>query len=89
MKDFKNSKELFNYLKPAFNVKIRILKNKKYFYIQIEDIWSYLKENIWVNKYGLTVSEMVNDIIHCDDMLLNNFLLNKLSLEQRESYFKS
>ncbi len=74
MKEFKNTKELYVYLKPAFLVKIRILKLLSYDYINSEDIWNYLRENIWVKSNNLTISEMVNDIIHADPKKIDNYV---------------
>lgn len=89
MEEFKSINDLYNFLKPAFNVKLRILDNKKYFYIKNEDIWNYLKENKWINNYDLTLAEMVNDIIHCDDNKLDKYLKEKISLSKRDLYFNS
>ena len=55
---------LFNSLRPAFLVKIRLMKKKKLDYIKMEDIWNYLRMNKWREKKELTISEMVSDIIH-------------------------
>ena len=55
-------------------VKIRILKLLSYDYINSEDIWNYLRENIWVKSNNLTISEMVNDIIHADPKKIDNYV---------------
>lgn len=64
--EFTTQYQLYQRLIPAFNVKKRLLKNSKYEYIQNEDIWKYLIENKWRQTYGLTLSEMVNDIINLE-----------------------
>lgn len=89
MDEFNNINDLYNFLKPAFNVKLRILNNKKYFYIKNEDIWNYLKESKWKKIYDLTLAQMVDDIIHCDDNKLDKYLKEKINLSKRNLYFNS
>ena len=67
MYEYKSQKELYNNLIPALNVKIRLLKNSNYNDITKKDIWNYLKINKWQNSINLTISEMVNYIIHADN----------------------
>ena len=64
--EFTSIKELYRKLIPAFNVKKRLIKNSKYQDITNENIWSYLVESKWKKSYGLTISDMVNDIITTD-----------------------
>ena len=68
-----------NLLSPALNVKLRLLRNRNYFYIKKEDIWSYLKETKWPYSRGLTIADMVNDIIHCDNQEIDLYLKEKIS----------
>ena len=67
MYEYKNQKELYKNLIPALNVKLRLLKKSNYNDITKKDIWNYLKNNKWINSINLTISEMVNDIIHADN----------------------
>lgn len=71
--------ELYNDLKGAFNVKLRLI-GKDYKHIKIIDIWDYLRINKWSKDKGLTLSEMVNDIIEVD--------IKKVDLFQREKISK-
>ena len=38
------------------------------------DIWNYLKISKWKNSINLTISEMVNDIIHADNKDIDIYL---------------
>ena len=67
MYEYKNQLELYQNLIPALNVKIRLLKKSNYNHITKKDIWNYLKNNKWSSSINLTISEMVNDIIHADN----------------------
>ncbi len=77
--EYQSLKELYNDLKGAFNVKLRLI-GEDYKYIKINDIWDYLRINKWSKDKGLTLSEMVNDIIEVD--------IKKVDLFQREKISK-
>ena len=64
--EYNNQKELYLALLPAFNVKKRLNSITKYPNIKNSDIWEYLAENKWRHTTGLTISDMVNDIIMLD-----------------------
>ena len=65
--------ELYNSLRGAFNVKLRMI-GKEYNNIKTIDIWNYLKINKWSGSKNLSISEMVNDIINVDITKVDNFL---------------
>ena len=77
MYEYKNQKELYQALIPAFNVKLRLLKDSNYDFIKRKDIWDYLKVNKWANSVNLTLAEMVNDIIHADNKDIDIYLKKK------------
>lgn len=79
MDNITNIQKLYEFLSPALNVKLRLLRNRNYFYIKKEDIWSYLKETKWPYSKGLTIADMVNDIIHCDNQEIDLYLKEKIS----------
>ena len=54
--DYSSEKELFNDLKGALKVKLRMIK-EKYDYISMLDIWNYLKLNKWRYDQNLTISK--------------------------------
>lgn len=70
MQEYKNEKELYQALIPAINVKLKLLKKSKINNIRKEDIWNYLKQTKWKNSTDLTLGEMVQDIIHTDNIEL-------------------
>jgi len=83
MNEYTSQKELFNSLIPAFNVKLRII-NKDYDYITKNDIWNYLKINKWCKDVGLTISEMVDDIIMVDIDKVDRFLKEYIKKQERK-----
>lgn len=64
--EFTSQYQLYKKLLPVFNIKHRLLAYKKINEITNEDIWKYLIETKWKKTYGLTLGEMVNDIINLD-----------------------
>ena len=78
MYEYKSQKELFTNLIPAMNVKLRLLKKSKFNDITKEDIWNYLKVTKWRYDIDLSLSDMVNDIIHTDNLdIVNYYKKNK------------
>ena len=73
--NYKSQEELFHSLKGAFDVKLRMI-DKNFNHIKMIDIWNYLKITKWSKDIGLTVSEMVNDIIDVNVELVDNFIKN-------------
>ncbi len=82
MEEYSSLKELYLRLKPAFSVKQR-LNSQKYPYIKNEDIWNYLSINKWKTANDLSISEMVDDIIHVDITNVDNYLKEKLKNSER------
>ena len=82
MEEYSSLKELYLRLKPAFSVKQR-LNSQKYPYIKNEDIWNYLSINKWKTANDLSISDMVDDIIHVDITNVDNYLKEKLKNSER------
>lgn len=80
--EYNSQEELFNSLKGAFNVKLRMIKGE-YDYINSVDIWNYLKINKWCKDKNLSLSEMVNDIIDVDIEKVDVFLKKHIKEENR------
>ena len=81
--EYKTEKELYNSLKGAFNVKLRMIKDN-YEYIKMIDIWNYLKINKWCKDKNLSLSEMVNDIITVEIEKVDMFLKKQIKNEERK-----
>lgn len=84
---FNSQEELYDRVKPALNAKLQELHRLGFSYITIDDIWNYLKESKWKNGKDLTLSDIVSNIIHVDNKMLDEFLKGKLSKTRRSEYF--
>ena len=67
-------KKLFNRVKPALKSKIKELKRLGINNISEEFLFDYLKKNIWNQKEKLTLGDLVNDILMCDNNAFIEFL---------------
>lgn len=84
MDGFNSVEELYQRLLPALKSKSKELKRIGLGFIKENDIWNYLKNNIWCKKDNLTLDEMVNDILMSSNQSLEDYLKNKL-INKRES----
>ena len=85
--EYKSQKDLYMNLVPALNVKVKLLKRNNYKNITREDIWNYLKEIRWIKSKGLSLAEMVSDVLNTEDAYIDNYLRHKLNLNTRSVYF--
>ena len=81
--EYRSQEELFKSLRGAFHVKLRMIKDG-YDYINMIDIWNYLKINKWCKDKNLGLSEMVNDIIDVDITKVDIFVKEYLKKEVRK-----
>ncbi len=79
--EFNNVTELYNRLLPALRSKVTELKNNGYDYLNVNDVWNYLKDTRWQNSHNLTLSDMVSDILYSDNELIDAYF--KLHLRDR------
>ena len=72
---FSSLEELYNRLKPALKTKVDELSRIK-FNIKENDIWKYLTKTKWTTASGLSLYQMVDDIMNVDLLELNEFINN-------------
>lgn len=75
---FNSVEELYKRVYPALTTKKYELNRLGYNYIKQKDIWNYLKENKWKNSRGLTLSEMVDNILNCDNKKIEKYIKEEL-----------
>lgn len=73
---FNTKEELYLRIKPALSAKLQELRRLNYSKIREEDIWEYLTSIKWSKAKGLMLSDIVSDIIHVDNIKLNNYVEN-------------
>lgn len=77
--EFNSIKELYERLEPALNAKVLELKRQHIHYVKKEDIWNYLKIKKWTDAKNLLLHEMVDDILNCDIVFLEDYVKENMS----------
>jgi hypothetical protein len=72
-----NKVDLYKRLLPALRCKTRELEKYYYKKIRNEDIWNYLLKNKWGNVTGLSLSEMVDDILNLNNDIFKDYIFSK------------
>lgn len=83
MDGFSNLKELFDRVKPALKSKVKDLKRIGINYVTEIDVWNYLKINYWCKKPGLTLGDIVNDIMTVSNEELENYVQSIMIKEKK------
>lgn len=86
--EFHSLEELYSRLKPALNTKKEEMRRSGFSYIKEEDVWNYLKEIKWKTAIDLNLYQMVSDVLNTDNILIDNYLKEKLNLSNRKIYFE-
>lgn len=84
---FETLEELYKRIKPALITKKNEMHRDGYIYIKEEDIWNYLKEIKWKDAKGLSLYDMTSDILNTDNIIIDNYLKEKLNLRNRNVHF--
>lgn len=84
---FSSLEELYQRLLPALKTKKSEMHRQGFNYIKEEDIWNFFKETKWKKAVELSLSVMVNDVLNIDNILIDNYLKNKMRNENRVVYF--
>ena len=79
MDGFKSQEELYKKVTPALKSKVKDLTRRGIDYIFVEDIWNYLKNNVWCKKNNLTLGEIVNDIMTVPNRTLEDYVHDLMS----------
>lgn len=85
--EFTTLEQLYKRIKPALTAKANEMRMQGYNYIKEEDIWNYLKEVKWINSKNLLLFEMVRDILNAENSMIDDYLREKLNLNNRKIYF--
>ncbi len=86
---FNSLEELYQRITPALTTKKQEMIRNGFKYIKEEDIWNYLKEIKWKNSKDLSLYDMVSDVLNSDDIIIDDYLKQKLSTTNRAVYFNT
>lgn len=85
---FNSLEELYERLLPALRTKKEEMKRNGFSYIKEEDIWNYLKIHKWKTSRGLTLYDMVNDVLNTEDMFIDDYLKNEIQNMKRKKHLE-
>lgn len=80
--NIKSQKELFERVKPALRCKKHEMMAEGIEYVSEIDIWDYNKTNKWKEQQGLTLFQVVDDILNTPNKVYKNYVLNKLNTKE-------
>ena len=80
--DIKSQKELFIRIKPALRCKKHELMASGIDFVSEIDIWNYNKNNIWKNIKGLTLYEIVDDVLNTPNEEYKRYVIDKLNTKE-------
>lgn len=82
---FNSLEDLYNRIKPALKSKLKELYNLDKIYIKENDIFEYLTETKWNDSNNLTLDEMVDNILYCDNEKLDEYVQRKIIKENYDN----
>ena len=75
---FNSLNDLKKRLIPAMETKVNEMKRNNVNYINVEDIWDYLRQYKWNKSKDLTLSKCVDDILNTGDNEYKKYIQNKM-----------
>lgn len=81
--NFNSLQELYDRIKPALLTKKEEMRRVGIDYVKEEDIWNYFKETKWVKATDLSLYQMVSDVLNTDNILIEDYLKQKIRREVR------
>ena len=81
---FNSKEELYKMIEPALDAKKSELNRLGYRYIHKNDIWNYLILTKWSKGHDLELSDIVSDILNCDNRLLDKYFKERVSNQNIE-----
>lgn len=76
--EFTSVLDLKAHIKPALDSKVKEMQRKNIKYVNQDDIFEYLRNNVWPLKNNLTLYNIVDDILNTDNEIFCNYVVNKL-----------
>lgn len=77
--EFKSVTELYKRVEPALYSKVKELKGLGFKYISEKDIWNYLVTYNWKDKKNLQLSDLISDILYCDNNKVNEYVMSQIN----------
>ena len=86
---FQTEQELYHHVMPALRAKCMDFKRHQMPYIKEEDIWNYLKDQVWSQQKNLELYHIVHDIMNCDEDRMDDYFKKILESKRRKPNLKT
>ena len=74
---FSSQDELYKRIQPALRSKKKLLSKDGFKSIEIPEIWNYMRNVKWSNKFGLELCDMVDDILNTSNVDISEYCLKE------------
>ena len=74
---FSSQDELYKRVLPALRSKKKLLSKDGFKSIELPEIWSYMRNVKWSNKFGLELCDMVDDILNTSNVDISEYCLKE------------
>ena len=81
---FNNIKELYIRVLPALKSKVHELKQNNITYIKEADIWNCMIEKYWKTYSGLTLYDIVDDILNSENSMIEEYVKEQMKKQETE-----
>lgn len=75
--EFRSKEELYQRIHPALSAKKSELKRMGYYYLNERDIWEFLSTTVFPRTKGLTLADIVSEIMHVEGIQLDKYIKSK------------
>ena len=75
--EFTSVLDLKAHIIPALDSKVKEMQRKNIKYVNQDDIFEYLRNNVWPLKSNLTLYNIVDDILNTDNKVFCDYVVNK------------
>ena len=84
---FNSKEELYQMVEPALDAKKSELDRLGYRHIHKNDVWNYLILTKWSKAHNLELSDIVSDILNCDNELVDDYFKQRIKRAARKIDF--
>ncbi len=81
---FQTQQELYCRVRPALSSKAEEMRRLGYTFIKEEDVWNFLKESKWRQAEGLSLAQLVSDILNAENDPIQKYVLDRLKHVERK-----
>ena len=81
---FQTQQELYRRVRPALSSKAEEMRRLGYTFIKEEDVWNFLIESKWRQAEGLSLAQLVSDILNAENDPIQKYVLDRLKHVERK-----